>query len=191
MTKQTLADRLYMAMEGPPVVTPADLARACHIKPPSVSNWLNGRTKELRGDNLTRAARKLGVSATWLGLGEGPMKPTRSQNSDTPANVEPVGTPLAMMQPEGLYTAAMVREVARAIRIVAERQGRLFNIETAAGAEAFLHWLSVRAVLPSYAALENVIELDSRRHTQQDGVVSATLDKRPPVGGTHGKRRRN
>lgn len=69
-----LADRLKEAMKGPPAITAAELARACGVKQPSVSDWLSGRTKQLRGANLHRAAAKLGVSVIWLAEGRGPMK---------------------------------------------------------------------------------------------------------------------
>lgn len=162
MSKQTLRDRLLQAMEGPPSVTAADLARACQVKPPSVSNWLSGKTKTLKGESLTRAARKLGVSPAWLGLGDGPMKPTRATPAEQPsANC----TPIAPTQLEERYTIPMVREVARSLRMHAERHRVPFSLETVAGAAEFLHWLSVRSVLPDAVALEALIELDSRRRT--------------------------
>lgn len=69
----SLKDRLAAAMEGPPKVSQAALARACGVKPPSVSDWMSGRTQNLEGLNLIRAAEKLGVGAEWLATGVGPM----------------------------------------------------------------------------------------------------------------------
>jgi len=60
-------------MEGPPKVSQAALARACGVKPPSVTDWLSGRTKTLAGPNLLKAARFLGVSPDWLASAKGPM----------------------------------------------------------------------------------------------------------------------
>lgn len=71
----TLADRLRLAMNGPPAISVADLARACGIRPPSVSNWLSGKTKNMEGMNLYKAALKLNVSQVWLAQGKGAMRP--------------------------------------------------------------------------------------------------------------------
>lgn len=70
----TLQERLAIAMKGPPLVTAADLARACNVKPASVSEWINGPTKTLRGPNAISAARCLGVNNEWLSTGRGPMR---------------------------------------------------------------------------------------------------------------------
>lgn len=71
----TLAERLAAALEGPPKVSQAALARAVGVKPPSVTDWLNGRTKELAGSNLLAAAAFLNVRAEWLATGIGQMRP--------------------------------------------------------------------------------------------------------------------
>lgn len=70
----TLKDRLEHIMAGPPKIKPAALARACKVKPPSVSDWLSGRTKQIEGQNLLRAADFLGVSPQWLASGGGPIR---------------------------------------------------------------------------------------------------------------------
>jgi transcriptional regulator with XRE-family HTH domain len=70
----TLKERLALAMKGPPVVTQAALARVCEVSPPSVSDWLSGKTKTLAGMNLVKAARLLNVNPEWLGTGRGPMR---------------------------------------------------------------------------------------------------------------------
>jgi phage repressor protein C with HTH and peptisase S24 domain len=69
-----LKDRLRLAMDGPPAVSQAELARAAGVKAHSVSDWLSGRTKNLEGSNLLAAAKALGVNAEWLATGRGPMK---------------------------------------------------------------------------------------------------------------------
>jgi transcriptional regulator with XRE-family HTH domain len=81
----TLKERLELAMKGPPVVRPVDLARACGVKPPSVADWLSGRTKRLEGANLLAAAKRLGVRPEWLSTGNGPMRLNKSDTT-TPAN---------------------------------------------------------------------------------------------------------
>ncbi len=52
-------------------MTAADLARACDVRPPSVSAWLSGDTKSLRAEVLLKASRALGVSPEWLATGAG------------------------------------------------------------------------------------------------------------------------
>lgn len=70
----SLKERLKTALkqEGKKL-SQAGLARACGIKPPSVSDWINGKTESMEGKNLVRAAGYLGVNPHWLGTGEGTM----------------------------------------------------------------------------------------------------------------------
>lgn len=70
----TLAERLKLAMEGPPKVTAAAIARACKITRPSVHAWLSGRTKTIEGANLLAAAKLLKVNPEWLTTGHGLMR---------------------------------------------------------------------------------------------------------------------
>jgi transcriptional regulator with XRE-family HTH domain len=72
----SLADRVKRALEGPPKRTQSALAAACGIKPPSVSDWLTGKTKTLEGANLLNAARFLEVRPEWLASGTPPMRST-------------------------------------------------------------------------------------------------------------------
>lgn len=61
-------------MAGPPKVPGKDLADACGIKPPSVSDWLSGKTKSMDGHNLLAASEFLRVRPKWLAEGVGPMR---------------------------------------------------------------------------------------------------------------------
>jgi len=72
---RNLQERLRAAMAGPPKITQAALARACGIRPPSVNDWLSGKTKAIEGENLLRAAEILKVSPMWLATGKGSMRP--------------------------------------------------------------------------------------------------------------------
>lgn len=74
-----LAERLKVAMAGPPEVKPSELARACGIRQPSINDWLNGRTKKLEGANLLAAAECLKVNPWWLANGTGPMRSAMSE----------------------------------------------------------------------------------------------------------------
>ena len=80
---KTLKARLELAMAGPPEMTQAELARACGLAKPTVTNWLGGRTKNLKGPSLVAASKALGVNPEWLETGRGPMRghsPTLSQS---------------------------------------------------------------------------------------------------------------
>ena len=68
----TLAERMKKALEHAGK-SPAELARACGIEPPSVSAWLSGRTKSLKMKTGVPAAEFLGVNAKWLMDGIGSM----------------------------------------------------------------------------------------------------------------------
>lgn len=73
-----LSERIKLAMSEAGLSQVA-LANACGVKPPSVSGWLSGKSKFLRGENLLRAARALKVNQEWLATGFGPMRPTELQ----------------------------------------------------------------------------------------------------------------
>lgn len=72
--KKTLAERVKLALQGPPKKTQKALAAACGISAPSVNDWVTGKTKTIEGANLLKAAAFLGVSPKWLADGVGPMK---------------------------------------------------------------------------------------------------------------------
>ncbi|MFD3300274.1 LexA family transcriptional regulator [Aquipseudomonas alcaligenes] len=69
----TLQERITKLLAGPPKISQAALARACGIKPPSVNDWVSGKTKSIEGENLLRAAAFLKVSPLWLATGRGAM----------------------------------------------------------------------------------------------------------------------
>lgn len=73
LAMSTLAERLRerIAEVG---VTQAQLARHTGAKEPSVTKWLNGQTKNLKGRNLVKAAEFLRVSEAWLADGVGPKE---------------------------------------------------------------------------------------------------------------------
>lgn len=70
---KTLAERLKYAMEILPSkkIKGVDLARAVGVKPPSVSDWLSGKSKTMEGENLLKASKFLGVNPAWLASGTG------------------------------------------------------------------------------------------------------------------------
>ena len=80
----TLSERLKIAMAGPPKVTGVALAKACKIAPPSVSDWLSGKSKSMDATHCHAAARHLGVSSEWLATGLGLMRPAHSHRVEEP-----------------------------------------------------------------------------------------------------------
>jgi phage repressor protein C with HTH and peptisase S24 domain len=96
----TLAERLEKVMAGPPKISQAALARACNVKPPSISDWLSGRTKKLEGSNLLKAAKLLSVNPTWLSEGIGPMR--------TEVAKPPAPAPLFTEETEGGYSVPVL-----------------------------------------------------------------------------------
>lgn len=79
---KTLAERLKYAMDvlPPKKIKGVDLARAVGVKPPSVSDWLSGKSKTMEGENLLKAAKFLGVNANWLATGSGVPTENNKQN---------------------------------------------------------------------------------------------------------------
>lgn len=71
----TLQDRINEAMDAAiragRLRNQSDLARRVGIERASVSDWFTGKTRQLEGPNLTKAAEALGVDPHWLATGEG------------------------------------------------------------------------------------------------------------------------
>lgn len=66
----SLIDRLKIALEESGA-TKSELARACGVKPASVSDWLSGKSKSMRAHTAQKAAAFLKVNPVWLATGEG------------------------------------------------------------------------------------------------------------------------
>lgn len=64
---------LKEARERDPTKSKTGLASACKVRPASVSDWFNGKTKSLSFENANAAAAYLGVNSIWLATGEGDM----------------------------------------------------------------------------------------------------------------------
>lgn len=73
MASSTLAERVALALTEAGK-TQADMARGTGIKPPSISDWVSGKTKSLKGASLLKAAAFLKVNEKWLSEGVGPMR---------------------------------------------------------------------------------------------------------------------
>ncbi|OEC84755.1 helix-turn-helix domain-containing protein [Acinetobacter sp. YK3] len=81
---RTLAERLRYAMEvlPPKKIKGVDLARAVGVKPPSVSDWLSGKSKTMEGENLLKVSKFLGVNINWLATGNGSPIEKNKQEKD-------------------------------------------------------------------------------------------------------------
>ncbi|MFA9204940.1 MAG: S24 family peptidase [Bacteroidia bacterium] len=104
-----LAHRQAIATPGESI-NPAGLARACGVRQPSVSDWLNGKTKSLAGTNLMHAASYLKVRQSWLGEGLGPMVDDRAEAllaGETQAGYAIAPTPGAVTIPQLDVRASM------------------------------------------------------------------------------------
>lgn len=82
---KTLAERasLVLEMAGNSVTKLANIAG---VKPPSVSDWLNGKTKTLKSGPALRVAKHFGINQQWLTEGIGQMRDL-SPSSDTESSV--------------------------------------------------------------------------------------------------------
>lgn len=94
----TLAQRIEEALHELDA-KPADLARACGIKPPSVSAWMSGDTKSLKAATAIRAAQFLKVNQLWLTEGRGPKRGPAAlaqQINPAPRTIEDDAIPVRM-----------------------------------------------------------------------------------------------
>ena len=89
---RTLKDRLAWALRKKEGATQADLARACSTKPPSVSDWLSGKTKSLKSKSARQAALYLNVDQLWLESGIGTpfgISTTTQESQPNPYSSQP------------------------------------------------------------------------------------------------------
>jgi len=77
-----LSDRITKALKESGH-RPVDLANACGFKPPSVSAWISGDTKNLKAATAIRAASFLKVNVLWLTEGIDPMRFDDHLTADT------------------------------------------------------------------------------------------------------------
>lgn len=67
----SLAERIEELTAGMSRGWQVKLAAACNIKPPSVSDWVTGKTLTIDGQNLLAAAAFFRVEPKWLQSGKG------------------------------------------------------------------------------------------------------------------------
>ena len=92
---KTLAERLKYAMEvlPPKKIKGVELARAVGVKPPSVSDWLSGKSKTMEGENLLRAAHHLNVNTKQDGEINPQVNQVNEWDSNTPVDDDEVEIP--------------------------------------------------------------------------------------------------
>ena len=80
---ETLIERISFLLEkaGNSVTTLASIA---WVKPPSVSDWLNGKTKTLKSVPAIRLAKHFGVNVLWLTEGVGPRNSSEKEPASSP-----------------------------------------------------------------------------------------------------------
>lgn len=72
--KKCMGTRLKKAREEAKITQQA-LADYIGLSRAAIAQWETGNTKNIRPENLFKAAEKLSKSAKWLALGEGPETP--------------------------------------------------------------------------------------------------------------------
>jgi phage repressor protein C with HTH and peptisase S24 domain len=72
MSHDTLSQRV-LAILHEFGITQKELAAVAGVKPPSVTNWIGGRTKEIKAEPAIAIANRFGVNADWLVSGSGKM----------------------------------------------------------------------------------------------------------------------
>lgn len=127
----SLAKRIKQALKDAGI-SKSDLARAVGVSPSAVTQWENGDTKVLDGDNLLKAARALSVSPEWLGSGKGDKTTNWSLGPDIRAKVPLISWTTAgiwndVQDPfppggaeEWIETTATVSPAAFALRVVGD-----------------------------------------------------------------------
>lgn len=89
--------------------TSADLARAAGKTPASVTFWLSGATKSIKGDSAAGLEALTGYSASWIATGKGEKKVADREMAETPLTLQ--GLPLVKVKLVRLEKAGMYQEV--------------------------------------------------------------------------------
>jgi phage repressor protein C with HTH and peptisase S24 domain len=69
-----LSDRIKLALDESELDQSA-LSRMVGVSTVAVNGWCTGATKSIKGENLLKASRALGVNPMWLATGAGNMRP--------------------------------------------------------------------------------------------------------------------
>lgn len=108
-----LQDRIAEAMRRHPHLSQAAIARACEVRTPSVTDWLNGKTKTLKTKPARLAAKLFGCDQNWIGLGEGlPHWADGPTSTSRPTAPPPVSEALEVL---GMQLAAVPADMREAL----------------------------------------------------------------------------
>ena len=126
-----LKDRLAEAMRRHPNLNQADIARACKVKSPSVTDWLNGKTKSLSAAPARLAARLFRCNQNWIGQGIGLPNWEEELGQTATAVAQPSTAPLDLtgaLEVLGIALAATMtddvrHDVADLLAKLAQRHG--------------------------------------------------------------------
>lgn len=69
-----------------------ELAMIADVKPPSVSDWLNGKTKSLKSKPAARMAERFNLNVAWVAEGRGEMYRSIRDDADRNMRLEHVAT---------------------------------------------------------------------------------------------------
>ncbi len=115
-----LADRIRAALAAS-TINQAELAAACGIKPPSVNDWLSGKTKSLKAHTAQKAASALGVRIAWLTYGTGPMRDQPGTQDDGTALRQAPTPYITKLQPKAPAEPEEIVEVLALMRNTDDR----------------------------------------------------------------------
>lgn len=79
-TMTTLKERLLEAMQDANL-NKTDLWKGCGLSSGAITHWFNGETHTLKGENLLKASKILGVNPNWLATGLGKKEILSNNNS--------------------------------------------------------------------------------------------------------------
>lgn len=107
---ETFSSRLRWALQQKGI-SQSDLARAIGVNRAAINYWIKGKTKEVEGTNLAKAANVLGVTPLWLMTGKGPTESKQTADIYWPSNTttgpEPTGlVPLISWVQAGAFCTA-------------------------------------------------------------------------------------
>lgn len=89
----TLSERARILVDMAGSVTA--LANIAGIRPPSISDWLNGKTKSIKGPPAARITKHFDLNPVWVTDGIGAMRSSLLPSSDTQASSLKAESPVA------------------------------------------------------------------------------------------------
>lgn len=93
---ETFSSRLSWALQQKGI-SQSELARAIGVNRAAINYWIKGKTKEIEGTNLAKAADVLGVTPLWLMTGKGSSAPKKTVDVFWPTNTTGGPQPIAMI----------------------------------------------------------------------------------------------